>query len=780
MDQQDIMNQVILEIEAFDAELEERRPKTWSIDIKPSEKNQTPTFIRLFVINRVLQNYLSQHKTNISDDNVNVNAIRSLISGFNNSKDQENAFCVLSKLVKHGIKTYMNEHCNYNDTTTHVIDQIFDKLILKKLNQEYDHVTTYSMNHDNNINDNDDYYYQCTVFNTKDLMCMIFQYCQIYNRNVLSDGYNCSLVRSHWLYYSFNPNSTYHVALDQLMCKRSLMIDNPRNARLWQRMVNVKSASFNSFARPNEPHEPDDFILSKVLMLTNIEKVMINSLRPWPNSEHLSIIVALMQQCSMKIKDFYIRVYDRQGFPPCAMPPLKLLNAEKIGIRMHDLYFYIIWSNKCKRLSFHDVVIDNDNWINFMIDNCDCSGVEHLKFVNAQFWWGLIDNQEIIVPNFIKTFTNLEQISIEFFQSKYQQFLEFWHCLNVLVCKQNVYVTLELRGFSDKNCHEILQAVEKNRLKIDSIRMEITMSEAKIMCNMMVGIGMNNNQLNLEHIYICSLWNGEGIKALEIFIKRLNELVSIHATISKEILMKTEHEKQNDKQMDANNYKMVDEKKTIANKLNNKKKEQTKDNQKNIDQSQESKENNQSEGGKNANIDDIKHLLIHCKMFMPRLKVISINQLFLPLELSFVNEIILKLFEFVHQLKRQMYIDATFYVSRLDNSFIGEYCHKLPLVLKEFKKFCQSMLDALEQEFVIPFNVELQFPSTDQFTGMVDEMKQILSTFSEKIKLIQYKQPHQENEHFIASSMPIFCSTVKHRIHKYSFQFGNCVKFESL
>ena len=150
---------------------------------------------------------------------------------------------------------------------------------------------------------------------------------------------------------------------------------------------------------------------------------------------------------------------------------------------MPNLYFYIIWSNKCKELSFHDILIDDDNWINFMIDNCDCSGVEYLKFILAQFRWELIDNNEIIVPKFINKFTNLKKISIDIFHRVYKDFLKFWQCLNVFVCekKETIYVALELKSFNAKDCREILRCVEKDRLKIDSIQAEISSCGAEMM-----------------------------------------------------------------------------------------------------------------------------------------------------------------------------------------------------------------------------------------------------------------------------------------------------------
>ena len=79
---------------------------------------------------------------------------------------------------------------------------------------------------------------------------------------------------------------------------------------------------------------------------------------------------------------------------------------------------------------------------------------------------------------------------------------------------------------------------------------------------------------------------------------------------------------------------------------------------------------------------------------------------------------------------------------------------------KQFQKFCQNMLDVMEQEFVIPFNIELQFPIRFNFDHIIKEMKRILSTFSRKVKLIKYKQPqHIKSIDYIVSPTPIFGRT---------------------
>lgn len=141
------------------------------------------------------------------------------MSVFDDSKDQDAAFLVLSRLAQHGIKNYAIKFCDHTETSVDIVDKIFDKIIFKKLNHDYANTTTY-VNHNTNTNDTD---YKSKVFNTTDLICLIFLFSQCHNNdsNSFIDLYNKSLVCSHWLYHAFNPNTMYHVPLHRLLWKKS-------------------------------------------------------------------------------------------------------------------------------------------------------------------------------------------------------------------------------------------------------------------------------------------------------------------------------------------------------------------------------------------------------------------------------------------------------------------------------------------------------------------------------------------------------------------------------
>ena len=201
----------------------------WKVDVDACHKPVTPVFIRLFIINRVLQ--LVPVLKNKSKTQKN-QAIQSLLTSvLQNKTDQVAAFTVLSELSKNGIKKYMISSSNDNDIDSDnvdIIEQIFNKLILTKFDAQYTYITTYTTkriafdtdncnynaannkNTNSNLSYDDDYINTSIVINTNDLMSLIFQFLQFEYLK------NCSLVCSHWLYHSFNPNSIYHLNLSYI------------------------------------------------------------------------------------------------------------------------------------------------------------------------------------------------------------------------------------------------------------------------------------------------------------------------------------------------------------------------------------------------------------------------------------------------------------------------------------------------------------------------------------------------------------------------------------
>ena len=142
-------------------------------------KLSTPTFVRLFVMGRILNRYISENASNVETNDV----IRSLVSFFNHKTYEQNAaLTILSNLINNGIKKYMisMNQSNDDETICAIIEQILNKLILTKFGDEYASIITYNHNY---VPDHDNKNYQSMVFNTKDVMCLIFQFLKWNTRN---------------------------------------------------------------------------------------------------------------------------------------------------------------------------------------------------------------------------------------------------------------------------------------------------------------------------------------------------------------------------------------------------------------------------------------------------------------------------------------------------------------------------------------------------------------------------------------------------------------------
>ena len=139
---------------------------------------------------------------------------------FNNDKVEvkKEANLILTRLINDGVGVHMNKW--YDEKTQAVIiENIFNKIILKKFVKEYNELVTFS-NNNNNKKSNNNRYYQNLVFNSKDLMSTIFQHLKWqrrYREEFDGDLLHCSLVNSIWLYHSWNINSVYYVDLTTLI-----------------------------------------------------------------------------------------------------------------------------------------------------------------------------------------------------------------------------------------------------------------------------------------------------------------------------------------------------------------------------------------------------------------------------------------------------------------------------------------------------------------------------------------------------------------------------------
>ena len=465
------------------------RQDDWKIDVQPEEKVPIPSFIRLFVIYRILEPYIFDNTTTKVTSH---DAIRSLlVTVFNNKEEQEAALTILSQLIRNGIKKYMS---NFFDIDIHpiIIEKIHNQLILTTFSQEYANITKYTTSKNNcninynNTNDNDTIS-QSLVFNSNDLMSCIFQF--LANKD--NDLIHCSLVNSHWLYYIFNPNLCDEIDFSVLWktSDQGEAVITKMQARLWQRVIKVKSIIYRtpriSKLSKNKRH---DELLSKISMLSNVEKIICRT----PPS-NIIVLKALIQQCRENIKYFDVAISaKRKHINENVLSPLTLPNAEYIII--HDKYFNIIWSNKCQIMKWSMLAGISTNWCNFVINNCDCSGIKYLVIDDISFDKNINNNMNIninynvnlnenengnenenenemsILSLLAKKFANIEKLDIVLELKDYTSNLGLlWQGLAPIIDKNNTYVTLTIQKSRSRVKSQLLRFIDTNDIRINQI-----------------------------------------------------------------------------------------------------------------------------------------------------------------------------------------------------------------------------------------------------------------------------------------------------------------------
>ena len=385
----------------------------WEIVIPTCDRIVVPNFIRLFVIRRILDK-----------KNINSNTVDELLIDIQDDQKKSIASNVLNGLLNDGIKIYMEKCYNEKEQRT-IIEMIFDKIILKKFDKDYQNIITYVENNNNGNMNNQS---KCQVFNTNDLMCLIFQFLS-YGSKFDGDLIQCSLVNSHWLYHSWHPNSVVSANLIHLV-RQTEKCDNrdggnmsntkndnynidantdgsypdPNNynrynshgiASMWQRLLKVKSIILNLDSKyipiANENCEKnvadcDDFVMQNIYKLKNLNDITISV-----NDKQISIVKVIIKNCRKNIRQCSITLkkvsqQSENKKKKVLLSPLKLYNAKDITI--DGLHFYIQWSNQCDRLTIINCKKIDKEWCDFVINHCDCSGIKTLvieDFVSFDF-----------------------------------------------------------------------------------------------------------------------------------------------------------------------------------------------------------------------------------------------------------------------------------------------------------------------------------------------------------------------------------------------------------
>ena len=168
----------------------------WDIDIEPVPTFDVPRFIRLFLIRRIIIDYISKTASPRSNDDT----MSQLVSTLKDKDTRTTADKILSRLVKDGIKVYMSKWYNEKQDAI-VIETIFTDIILIKFGKKYQQLTTYV--------GNDEFEAQTSVFNNDDLMRLIFQYLTFRKIGFVGELNDCSLVNSYWLYHIWSTKLIY-------------------------------------------------------------------------------------------------------------------------------------------------------------------------------------------------------------------------------------------------------------------------------------------------------------------------------------------------------------------------------------------------------------------------------------------------------------------------------------------------------------------------------------------------------------------------------------------
>ena len=372
---------------------------------------QVSNFMRLFILHRILKDL-----TLVKNNEQMLLPARFENCDLINNDEKSTAHKIISSLQNYGIKAYMTDHYNEaHDSKT--IDLIFNKIILKHFGKEYHQIISY-----NNYNNPSG-----KVFNTKVLMCLIFQF--VFKSTI--DINNICLVSSHWLYHAFDSQSyrffegisTYHentyslaiVTLMKIVLLNSNVIANNMHSpnqleRLksqMQRLYNTQSLTFHFNNNCNDLI--NEKFLSYLNRFNNVEKLDIDislhrniyfatHFNTYQDQKKTLILQTIVNRCSDKIKTLKIaEPFDKRGDNSktshdreSELPALKLNNLERLW--MDKKFFPVIFSNKLKSLTIggvtkygDDLTILSNEWIRFMIDNCDCTNIKEIKIINVEF-----------------------------------------------------------------------------------------------------------------------------------------------------------------------------------------------------------------------------------------------------------------------------------------------------------------------------------------------------------------------------------------------------------
>ena len=398
---------------------------------------------------------------------------------------------------------------------------IFNQIILKRFEKEYNQIITYTNNNKQNGNHCCSNYYQNLVFESNDLMCLILQYLHICdNYRFAADLLSCSLVSSIWLYHAWNINSVYHVLLDGLFWQTLTETRNENGEsnvrRMWQRLTHAKSIYLYLAGSISE----SPLILNKLSLFSNVQTIDLTL--ETDKQIKLVILKLLMHKLRQKIENCDIRI---KSTKENVLSPLNLPNARYIGI--YDLYFYRIWSNNCEYLRL-DVGNITQNWCQSVIDNCDCSNIKYLD-VAVTFDDQL--NNEPLLKQLASKFAGIQRLNISHKRSLSSNSFDsnvilLWKFLKPIILKNNVRVEFDGRKLPKAEYFVLNEMIDKYKLTISKLTAQM-MGTFDAVPGYLVKFVEKMDACGLEHLVIQTDHNGADTLRTEYIEKTSFESIGI-------------------------------------------------------------------------------------------------------------------------------------------------------------------------------------------------------------------------------------------------------------
>ena len=224
-----------------------------------------------------------------------------------------------------------------------------------------------------------------------------------------------------------------------------------------------------------------EYLLEKASMLRSIVDISLVIC-----DSYISLLKTLLYYNKKNIERYFVHIDGIKTSNQLKPPPL--IKAQNICVR--TMYYYIVWSCRCKILELIIRRID-EHWIRFVIDNCDCSGVERLILNDISFSSLLhpdTKSTQLLVNKFAHKFNNLQSLKA----------IDYKLCLILLlkspIIKQNsAMVALGVdSGFID--CDKLMEMSQDTEIKIYQLSIWI-MDEKSIAIDTWKPIILNNAKL---------------------------------------------------------------------------------------------------------------------------------------------------------------------------------------------------------------------------------------------------------------------------------------------